>query len=200
MTRTILFIDSENFIALIERVLDEENIDKKTVDLTHIDINMLIDVAFPDYKITQKIFYSAKLREHPDTLEHSRKLILRQRILKTYVEKQGFTFVFAGNVRGQKVKVDGKSKVIFREKGVDVRIAVDMVSLACDKKMDVAILCSSDSDLQPAVAEVKKRKVKVVYAGFEIMPNIGLTKTTNSSVLFRKSEIIAICPKRVNTR
>jgi uncharacterized LabA/DUF88 family protein len=196
MSKAILFIDSENFIALIERVLDENKIDKSKLDLTKIDINALINAAFPDYNISRKIFYSARLKEHQDTLAHSKKLILKQRILKTHVEKQGFEYVFAGNVRGQNVTVDGKSRLVFREKGVDVRIAVDMVSLACDKKMDTAILCSSDSDLQPAVAETKKRKVKVVYAGFEMWPNIGLTKTTDSSVLFRKSEIIAICPKK----
>ena len=41
-----------------------------------------------------------------------------------------------------------------------VKIAVDMVSLSCDKKVTEIILCSSDSDLQPAIEEVKKREVR----------------------------------------
>lgn len=45
---------------------------------------------------------------------------------------------------------------IFREKGVDVKITVDMVSWACDKKVNTVMLASSDSDLQPAITEIKK--------------------------------------------
>ncbi|MBU1323155.1 NYN domain-containing protein, partial [Patescibacteria group bacterium] len=56
-----------------------------------------------------------------------------------------------------------------------------------------AILCSSDSDLQPAVQEVRRRGVEVVYLGFEFQPNKGLMYTTNNTVLFRNSEIIKAC-------
>ena len=104
---------------------------------------------------------------HEASRAKSLKLIQEQRILKTNLEKQGFTFVLAGNVRPQIITVNGKSKTIFREKGVDVRLAVDLVSLSCDKVIDRAIMCSSDSDLQPAIAEARKRGVEVVYLGFE---------------------------------
>jgi len=108
---------------------------------------------------------------------------------------QGFEFVMAGNVRAQTVNVGGKTKTMFREKGVDVKIAVDLVSLAADKELDTAILCSSDSDLQPAVAEARRRNVEMVYLGFETNPNKGLTYTTNRTILFRNDEILQVCPK-----
>lgn len=87
--------------------------------------------------------------------------------LNFLLEKQGFEFLIAGNVRGQKVTVDGKTKIIFREKGVDVKIAVDLVSMAADKIIKTAILCSSDSDLQ-------------LY-------------TTDATVVFRDAEILKAC-------
>jgi len=93
-------------------------------------------------------------------------------------------------VRPQEIRTDGKIKVIFKEKGVDVRIAVDLVANACDKSINTAILCSSDSDLQPAVKEVMSRKTEVVYLGFEINPNKGLSYTTNRTILIRNSEVI----------
>lgn len=37
----------------------------------------------------------------------------------------------AGNVRGN---INKNGILIFKEKGVDVRIGVDMIVLACDKK------------------------------------------------------------------
>ena len=101
--------------------------------------------------------------------------------------------LIVGNVRGQKVTIDGKTKIIFREKGVDVKIAVDLVSMAADKLLKTAILCSSDSDLQPAVQEARKRGVNVVYLGFGFQPNKGLMYTTNATVVFRDAEILKAC-------
>jgi len=101
-------------------------------------------------------------------------LILRQRILKTSLEKSGYNFVISGNVRAFNVKVGGKEVVIFKEKGVDVRIAVDLVSSAYDNKVDTVILCCSDSDLQPAIKEARSRGLQIIYLGFEINSNKGL--------------------------
>jgi len=143
--------------------------------------------------LDKKNYYAAKLHEYPEypnLLEVSKELILRQRVLKTNLEKQGFNFVLTGNVRAQEIDVNGKKKIIFKEKGVDVKIAVDLVSHACDKLVKTAYLCSSDSDLQPAIKEIKNRGVKVIYVGFEILPNKGLTYTTNGTILLRNSEVL----------
>ena len=55
---------------------------------------------------------------------------------------------------------DGSSTTVrvAREKGIDVRIALDMVRLAREAAYDVAILFSSDQDLSEAVAEVHRTK------------------------------------------
>ncbi|MBD3265272.1 NYN domain-containing protein [bacterium] len=50
------------------------------------------------------------------------------------------------------------------EKGVDVRIAVDMVSLAYAEVYDTAILVSNDADLVPAVEKIKPLGKHVEYA------------------------------------
>lgn len=72
---------------------------------------------------------------------------------------------------------------------MDVRIAVDMMATACDKKADEIILGSSDSDLQPAIKEVREHGVKCVYLGFETQPNKGISYNTNRTILVRNSEI-----------
>lgn len=195
MTRTFVFVDGENFFHKVEEVLKARKIDTNKLDLTKINLKQLFEKCLPNYEISKMYFYAARLHENKDTLKKSRELISFQRKLKTNLEKQGFTFVMAGNVRGQTVTVDRHKKVIFREKGVDVKIAVDLVSFACDKKIDKAVLCSSDSDLQPAVYELKKRKTKIIYLGFEINPNKGLSYTTDETVLIRNSDIIEVCPK-----
>lgn len=199
MANTILFIDGENFRHKVEDVFKEEGIDKNTVDFASIDIQHLVKNVLKDFNIKTKLFYAARLKEYKETLKKSRELITIQRRLKTNLEKQGFDFIIAGNVRAQ--VIDGKNpRTIFREKGVDVRIAVDLVSLACDGKMDIAIICSSDSDLQSAIAELKKRKIKVVYLGFQMNPNRGLIYTVDETILFRNSEIIEVCPKKQKSK
>ncbi|PIP15055.1 hypothetical protein COY13_01300 [Candidatus Roizmanbacteria bacterium CG_4_10_14_0_2_um_filter_36_35] len=193
MDKTVLFIDGENFIHKVEDVLKKEDVKIKGKSLSKINLNFLLEKTLEKYKVSRKIFYVAKLHFHPKTKEKSIKLILFQRYLKTNLEKQGFEFLIAGNVRAQEIKVDHKTKLIFREKGVDVKIAVDLVSMAADRLLKTAILCSSDSDLQPAVQEARKRNVEVIYLGFEFQPNKGLTYTTDHTILFRNSEILKAC-------
>lgn len=193
---TYLFIDGENFLHKVKDALREAGIPKNKIDTNRLDLSSLLTEVLKGYKITKRTFYAAKLRMFEETQEQSRILIHRQRILKQNLEKQGFEFLIAGNVRPQEVTSNGKTAYIFKEKGVDVKIAVDLVSLCCDKKMDTAILCSSDSDLQPAITEIKQRGVNVVYLGFEISPNKGLTFTCNKTVLFRNNEILKYCPPR----
>jgi uncharacterized LabA/DUF88 family protein len=193
MGQNILFIDGENFLHKVKEVLEKQKKDLKKINLALIDINFLLEKAFEGHKIERKIFYAAKLHFHKESEKKSLELMNFQRALKTNLEKQGFEFLIAGHVRGQAVRVDRKSKIIFKEKGVDVKIAVDMVSFSADKIMNTAILCSSDSDLQPAIQEARKRGSEIIYLGFEYLPNKGLTYTTNRTVLFRNSEILEAC-------
>jgi len=83
-----------------------------------------------------------------------------------------------------------KEVLVFREKGVDVAIAVDMVLGACDGTIKEMYLCSSDPDLQPAIRALRTKKVKVAYIGFQNNPNIGMQKTTRESFLIRSSEML----------
>ncbi len=191
MVKSILFIDGENFLHKIEEVLKEEGVGKEKLDLASIDLDNLFKEPLKAFSISRKIFYVSRLHFRPETKKKSLELIKFQRKLRNNLVKQGFEFVIAGNVRAQKVG----DKVVFREKGVDVKIGVDLVSLACDRKLDTAILCSSDSDLQPAIKELRDREVEVVYLGFETNPNKGLTYTTNRTILLRNPEVIEGCPK-----
>lgn len=45
---------------------------------------------------------------------------------------------------------------VAREKGIDVRIALDMVRLAREESYDVAVLFSSDQDLSEAISEIHR--------------------------------------------
>ncbi|MEK7480309.1 MAG: NYN domain-containing protein [Patescibacteria group bacterium] len=186
---TILLIDGENFKGKVKDVFTSSG---KTRPIWHeYDFRGLLDKVLAGVKINRQAFYFARIKEHDDSKEKSKKLIEEQRLLKTHLERQGFQVILAGRVRGQlEVGPGGKKVLVFKEKGVDVRMAVDMVANTCDKKVKEIILGSSDSDLQPAIREVKERGVSCVYLGFESGPNKGISYTTSRTILIRNSEVL----------
>lgn len=187
--QTILLIDGENFKGKIRSVFKEMG--KERPVWHEYNFRGLLDKVLKDIPLDKQVFYFARIKEHEASKEKSKQLIEEQRLLKTHLEKQGFEVVLSGRVRGQ-MEDGGKGKqvLVFKEKGVDVKIAVDMVSLACDKKAKEIVLGSSDSDLQPAIKEVRDRKITCVYLGFEAQPNKGLSYTTNRTILIRNSEVM----------
>lgn len=192
--KSILFIDGRNFIGKLKEILDPEN--KKDIDFSIYNFTGLFDKVLSGIKIDKKMFYISRLVRDERTKEKSEKLIEAQRNLKNNLEKQNIEVIFAGWVRANVNKCPkGHEMLVFKEKGADVKIAVDMISWSCDKKLDTAIIASSDSDLQPAIKELKDRGTKRIYLGFENSPNKGLTFTTNQTILIRNSEILEFAGK-----
>jgi uncharacterized LabA/DUF88 family protein len=184
-----LIIDGENFKGKIRLVFKESG---KGRPLWHeYDFKGLLDKVLDGIEINRRVFYFARIKEHEESKEKSRQLVEEQRFLKTHLEQQGFEVILSGRVRGQMEEVEhGKKVLVFKEKGVDVRIAVDMVSCAFDKRAEEIILGSSDSDLQPGISETRARGVRCVYLGFESQPNKGLSYTTDRTILIRNAEVL----------
>jgi len=188
--KVALFIDGENFRHFIESSLVKKGYKKTDYSILDIDINELFRLPLDNFNIIKKIYFSGKIQIVKGTEKNSKILASKQRFLKTKLEKQGYEFIIAGHVRPQTIIKNKKEEIIFKEKGVDVRIAVELIKAAVDKSYNTVILCSSDSDLQPAIKEARNRGLKIVYLGYESMPNKGLTYTTNKTILIRASEVV----------
>ena len=87
-----------------------------------------------------------------------------------------------------------------REKGIDVKLATDLIVGAIDNQYDTAIIVSPDSDLIPAINWVRHRnKKKVEYIGFSISndnssdnstkPLISLIKKTDTQRILIESDL-----------
>ena len=186
---TVLLIDGENFKRKIAAVFREAG--KEKPQWHEYDFKGLLTAVLENIAVDRSVFYFARIKEHPKTREKSKQLIEEQRLLKNHLVEQKFEVVLSGRVRGQmEGDFQGRETLVFKEKGTDVKIAVDMVSIACDHRADTMILGSSDSDLQPAITEVKDRSVKCIYLGFEMQPNRGLSYTTDRTILVRNSEVL----------
>ena len=78
-----------------------------------------------------------------------------------------------------------------REKGIDVKIATDLIVGAIDNKYDIAVVISSDADLVPAIDWVRNRTDKMVeYVGFSIIDEADEGKSTKPTLtLIAKTDI-----------
>jgi len=184
-----IFIDGENFKYKVEESLMSIGKSPKSGFYTKLHFRELLSKIlkdFPDIEMGGITYYSAKLHLNKEMLRKSKQLIDYQRRLFNSLRAQNIEIKTDGHVRSN-VLADGS--IVFKEKGVDVSIAVDIVSCACDKTHDVIILCSSDSDLQPAVKEAQKRGLLVYYVGFEINQNKGLKYTCDKSIFISRKDI-----------
>lgn len=91
--------------------------------------------------------------------------------------------------RTEEIQVDGSMTVVVtpQEKGIDVRLALDLVSCALSEQFDVAVIYSQDQDLCEAVQEIKAIGKKLnrmfeIASAFPFGPKAsvkrGIDKTT----------------------
>lgn len=85
----------------------------------------------------------------------------------------------------QELLKKGVKEVVFqrtREKGIDVKLATDLVVGAIDNQYDTAIVVSSDGDLIPAIDWIRKRQnKKVEYIGFSIIDSRDRANDTKAA-------------------
>lgn len=183
----IVFIDGENFRGRIKEVFKKFNKEYPQWD-TYDFYGLLNDTI--DYQGSVPFrFYRAVPKPHTDAQQQSDTLGKLYRTLGGHLHRQGFKLIRAGVLRADYRKANDP-KPTFREKGVDVSMAVDMVAHACDNKLETAYLVASDSDYQPAVAELIKRGKKVVYVGFEVNPNLGLIAKTSDRIIIPNKTVL----------
>lgn len=107
--------------------------------------------------------------------EKGQKMRLAQRKLFNYLLNQKIIIH-----KGYLMKNDD----VYHEKGVDVKIATDLLVGAYENLYDDAIVISSDTDLLPAMQKVKQLGKNVEYVGFGHQPALALqTAATRSRLL-----------------
>jgi|GEM_PF-182620 peptidase E/uncharacterized LabA/DUF88 family protein len=94
----------------------------------------------------------------------------------------------------KKILKTGIKKIQFqrlREKGIDVKLATDLITAAIDDRYDTAIVVCSDADLIPAIDWVRLRqKKKVEYIGFSIANPIDERNSTKPLLsMIQKTDI-----------
>jgi len=141
-----------------------------------------------------KRFYVGTVREQVGD-PRSKKAMSKQTKLFTTLKTTGWEIKTSKlRTRIERIKIDGRvvnheelrrkgvNEIEIRttrEKGIDVKLATDLIVGAVDDRYDTAIIVSSDSDLVPAIDWIRiKRNKKVEYIGFSILDEKDERNTT----------------------
>lgn len=179
--KTLILIDGENFVHKLVKVLTGNGLIKERKDLKAYNLVKLLQMLLPEHNLkeAQINYYAAKVRlvKEPAALRRKTAEMARwNSYWASNLANQGIAYIKSGNLQVRDSKLCthcSKKSLVLQEKGVDVRLAVDMVSGA--SKQTRVILLSSDSDIAPAVLAAKQKGSKVTYIGFDFAMNLGLS-------------------------
>lgn len=168
-----IYIDGGN----LYRSLKNLGIPQKSM---RVDYSAFMQDLVGDRILVSKRYYVGIVR-NADNTEKGEQMVKSQQKFLEYLRTEGF------DIKPGKIMYDdGK----IREKGVDVKLSVDLVIGAVDNLYDTAIVISSDTDLIPAIKYVRNAKnKKIEYIGFGANPSLGMIKESSTPRVFSDTDI-----------
>lgn len=166
-----MLIDGSNFYFKLK--------DFKLHRLLNFNFSAFAKMLAKNGKIMYAIYYVGKVRT--DGSPKAEKMLADQQRLFAHLQKHNFKYSL-----GYLLKSGGK----FREKGVDVNIAVDMLVATYENLCDRIVLISSDTDLLPAIKKAKEKGKMVEYIGFSHKVSVAMVVNCSKSRLLTKEDLL----------
>lgn len=176
--KIIVYVDGSNFYHL----------SKLNFQSTRVDFSLLTDLLKKkDEEIIEIKYFNSPLNKQEEPEEYSKQMKFFEKLKKTpklklmlgrlvkrpinkiniICEKCGLKQVEEFYCPSCKKKISIKNTFKATEKGVDVKIALDLIIDALNNKYDSAFLISGDADFVPALQYIQKSlKKEVVYCRF----------------------------------
>lgn len=175
--RCIVFIDGSNFYFKLK--------DLSLHNLLSFDFSGFLRKITYKYTLVETTYYIGKVRT--DGTEKTKRLQANQQKLFAHLRRHKvfYSLGYLMNTKGR-----------FYEKGVDVNIAVDMLIASFRGLADRFILISSDTDLLPAIREVKKLGKTVEYVVFSHRPSLAMIANCNESTLLKAEDLKPFLQKK----
>lgn len=168
--RCIVLIDGSNFYFKLKNL--------QLHNLLSLDFSGFLSSLVDGSKLVGGTYYVGAVRT--DGTKKTQTLFNNQRKLLAHLKKHKVSYSL-----GYLLKSDG----IFHEKGVDVKLAVDVLVAAYEDVCDRIYLVSSDTDLLPAIKKAQEKGKKVEYVGFSHKPSVALVKNCDETTLLKKDDI-----------
>lgn len=192
MNNKYVLIDGENFVHGLVHVLRSKKIISNREELGRIHVaSLLTDMDVQGSVIN---YYTTRIQvpEESSSLHETVEKMRNWNAKWTpYLANQGVTIIKAGILKARTSKRCShcqKRTEILLEKGVDVRLGVDIVALGL--KDTTLYVFSSDSDIISAIKSARAHGAKVIYVAIEGSINHGLSKSTDGRIVLKKSQVI----------
>lgn len=169
-----IYIDGENFRKGLERYLRESNLLPRGESFKRYHVRKLLEdvTETTDLEI---IYYASRVKlprgyePSAKAVDATNKIKEESRVWLSGIVAQDIRLIKAGNLKIRQSKPCNtcrNQQEVLQEKGVDVRLAVDMLEDVYENSPAVVGLFSSDTDLCPAIHKAVAKNVKVVYFCF----------------------------------
>lgn len=205
-----VFIDGENMRHRLVSVLLNAQKIEDSEDYFKTDIRKLItdalrksgespeEISYFTTRIRQPDFdIPEKLRGKITSIQESHRRWIAE------LTNQGVRVVKAGMLKVHENSPCyhcGRRTMILQEKGVDVRMATEMVMAAVHDEVKTIVALSSDADMIPALEVVKRFDTKIIYMCFDEERNDALSIVSDQTVTYSRQDIIDAFKPHVSAR
>lgn len=175
MEKITIFVDGSNLFNRLKEL--------GIAHLLNFDYSAFAESLAGSRIIAEKRYYVGQVRAERDD-EKAQKLLRDQQRLFAKLESDKWIIE-----KGYMMRLDHKNHPIYKEKGVDVKIATDLLVGAYENSFDGALLVSSDTDLLPAIKKVGELGKFVEYVGFEHKKSWAMLNNVQRSLLLRIGDL-----------
>ncbi len=165
--RLIIFIDGSNFYHEVT----------KNCGKVKIDFSLFIKFLLDKNKLVKTYYYNAPVNQNDKPEQYK-----KQQKFFSYLKKIPRTEIKLGRLEK---RPDGS----LTEKGVDVKIAVDIVTYAYANIYDSAILVSGDADFVPAIKAAQGFGKEIINVCFSETKSFHLNQTCNKTIIINKNSV-----------
>lgn len=190
-----VLIDGENLRHQLAHILKSKNLIKSKNGYFKFNLKDFFSDLLDD-KNLDIVYYTTRVRNPtfkvPVALQKNIKQITdANRKWLSDLTNQNIKIVKAGYLRVRESNSCihcGKKTLVLQEKGVDVRVATDLVQ--CQKNNKQVALVSSDSDLTPAMSATKNEGVYIYYICYSGWLNRSVASQAHKTITFDDKLVI----------
>lgn len=198
MKKRIFYIDGENLFHRITDILIEQKHIRTRRELVRFDFRYFLgEIIHAKLNPKDEIYYygtKLKLAKANSTLKkQTQAMLIHKRTWGQALANQKITFISAGHLKIRQTKPCIKCSHegdVFQEKGVDVRLAVDLVKNAFEKNNTTSYIISSDTDLLPAIHAAKDKKMELHYVCTSTDLNWAIYKACGKALTFSEEAVV----------
>ena len=198
-----VYIDGENFRHRLIGVLLGEHLIPSSHEAIRFDVPALLCTVLGQ-KPEAINYYVSRVQQpkFPIPAELTAKIDSIHEVNRRWVAdltNQGVNVIKAGYLKvrdSARCSHCGEKTLILQEKGVDVRLATDMVLAAAEDHITHIVVLSSDADMIPAIDHARKSGTKVTYLHFDEEINHAVASVVDETRTYSRQDIIDTYAKK----